>query len=240
MASDESIKSIPDISTQYSLALADLNNDSSVFLCKIAWIYDLPWSTLQAHWKERQSAKAFQTGQQWLSVHEKDALIWWIDTMTAWGWPPWIEQLKSMAKHLMTIKGDLNPLEQHWYKNFLHWHSDFKTQYSCNLNQDWKDARNLEIIQKWFDLYNFTWIQHGILESDIYNMDEKEFAMSITDSFKVLVQHTETQAFSVQADNQDWVSLIECVSFNDITLSSYFIFKDKLIQQTWLNPIKDD
>jgi len=41
MASDESIKSIPDISTQYSLALADLNNDSSVSLCKIAQIYDL-------------------------------------------------------------------------------------------------------------------------------------------------------------------------------------------------------
>jgi len=36
MISDESIKSIPDIFTQYSLALADLNNDSSVFLHKIA------------------------------------------------------------------------------------------------------------------------------------------------------------------------------------------------------------
>ena len=36
MASDESIKSIPDISTRYSLALADLNNDPSVFLREIA------------------------------------------------------------------------------------------------------------------------------------------------------------------------------------------------------------
>ncbi len=239
MASDESIKSIPDISTQDSLALADLNNDSSVSLCEIAWIYDLPQSTLQAHWKERQSAKAFQTGQQRLSVHEEDALIWWINIMTAWGWPPQIRQLKFMTKHLMTVKGDLDPLGQHWYKNFLHWHPDFKTRYSCNLNQDWKDVRNLEIIQKWFDLYNSTRIQHGILESDIYNMNEKEFAMSITDSFKVLVQHTEAQAFSVQAGNQDWVSLIECVLFNDTTLSPYFIFKGKLIQQTWLNPVKD-
>ncbi len=75
MASDESIKSIPDIFMQYSLALADLNNDPSVSLHEIAWIYDLSWSTLQAHWKERQSAKVFQTGQQQLSVQEKDALI---------------------------------------------------------------------------------------------------------------------------------------------------------------------
>ncbi len=47
------------------------------------------------------------------------------------------------------------------------------------------------------------------------------------------------QAFSVQTDNQNWVFLIECVSFNDITLSPYFIFKNKLIQQTWLNSIKN-
>jgi len=36
MTSDESIKSISDIFTQYSLVLADLNNDSSVSLCEIA------------------------------------------------------------------------------------------------------------------------------------------------------------------------------------------------------------
>jgi len=103
----------------------------------------------------------------------------------------------------MTVKGDLNSLEQHWYKNFLHQHSDFKTQYSRNLNQNQKDVGNLETIQKWFNLYNFTQIQHGMLKSNIYNMNEKKFAMNITDSFKVLVQHTEAQAFSVQAGNQD-------------------------------------
>ena len=31
------------------------------------------------------------------------------------------------------------------------------------------------------------WIQHDILKSDIYNMNEKRFAMNIIDSFKVLV-----------------------------------------------------
>ena len=107
--------------------------------------------------------------------------------MMAWGWPPQIEQLELMAKHLMTAKGDLDPLGQHWYKNFLCRHPEFKMRYSRNLNQDRKDAGNLETIQKWFNLYNSTRIQHGILEADIYNMDEKEFAMGITDSSKVLV-----------------------------------------------------
>ncbi len=239
MASDESIKSIPDISTRYSLALADLNNDPSVSLREIARIYDLPRSTLQARRNGRQSAKTFQTGRQRLSVHEENALIRWIDTITAWGWPPRIGQLETMAKHLMTAKGDLDPLGQHWYKNFLRRHPEFKTRYSRNLNQDRKDAGNHETIQKWFDLYNSTRMEHGILESDIYNMDEKGFAMDITDSSKVLVRRTEAQAFSVHAGNQDWISLIECVSSNGTTLPPYFIFKGKQIQQAWLDPIKD-
>ncbi len=70
-------------------------------------------------------------------------------------------------------------------------------------------------------------------------MNEKRFAMGIADSSKVLVRRMKAQAFSVQAGNQDWVSLIECVSFNGTTLPPYFIFKGKLIQQAWLNPIKD-
>ena len=160
--------------------------------------------------------------------------------MTAWGWPPRIGQLESMTKQLMEAKGDRNSLGHNWYLRFLSRHPGFKTQYSRNLNQDRKDAENIKSIQKWFDLYNSTRIQHGILESDIYNMDEKGFAMGITDSSKVLVRRTERQAFSVQAGNQDWVSLIECVCFNDDVLSPHFIFKGKGIQQAWLDPIKDD
>jgi len=145
-----------------------------------------------------------------------------------------------MTKQLIKTKGDQNSLEHNWYLSFLSQHSEFKTQYSCNLNQNWKNAENIKFIQKWFDLYNSTQIQHGILKLNIYNMNEKGFAMSITDSFKVLVQCTERQAFSVQADNQNWVSLIECVCFNNNVLFPHFIFKGKGIQQAWLNSIKDD
>ncbi len=53
------------------------------------------------------------------------------------------------------------------------------------------------------------------------------------------VRRTEAQAFSVQAGNQDWVSLIECVSSNGTTLPPYFIFKGKQIQQAWLDSITD-
>ena len=239
MTSDLSTKSISDIFTHYILALADLDNDLSVFLREIARIYGLPWSTLQHHWKGRQSAETFHAHHQWLSPHEKDALIRWIDTMTAWGWPPQIKQLKTMAKHLMEAKGDLKPIGQHWYKVFLKRHPEFKSRYSRNLNQDRKDAGNLDSIKEWFTLYNSTRIQYGITDYDTYNMDEKGFAMGIADSARVLVRRCEAQAFSVQAGNQDWVSVIECVRSTGDVLSPYIIFQGKQIQKAWLDPIMD-
>jgi len=60
-------------------------------------------------------------------------------------------------------------------------------------------------------------------------MDEKGFVTGIADSSKVLVRRREAQAFSVQAGNQDWVTLIECVSSNGTTHPPYFIFKGKQI-----------
>ncbi len=239
MALDQSTKSIPDISTRYTLVLADLDNDPSVSLRQIAQIYGLPRSTLQHRWKGRQSAETFHAHRQRLSPHEEDALIRWLDTMTAWGWPPRIKQLEVMAKHLMEAKGDRDPIGQHWYKNFLKRHPEFRTRYSGNLNQNRKDAGNLDSIKEWFTLYNSMRIQHGIADSDMYNMDEKGFAMDIADSFRVLVWRSEPQAFSVQAGNQDWVSVVECVRSTGDVLPPYIIFKGKQVQKAWLNPIKD-
>jgi hypothetical protein len=46
--------------------------------------------------------------------------------MTSWGWPVSIKYLKSLAVGLLQAKGDYEPLGQHWYKNFLARHPDFK------------------------------------------------------------------------------------------------------------------
>ena len=83
-------------------------------------------------------------------------------------------------------------------------------------------------------------MQYDIIDNNTYNMNEKKFAMNIVDSFKVLIRRSESQAFSVQIDNQNWVSVIECVRFTDNVLSFYIIFQSKQIQKIWLNFIKNE
>jgi len=74
ITSVELTKSISDIDTQYFLTLTDLNSNSSVFLCKIAQIYDLPQSTLQAWWKEMSQVCNETDTQLIISKYKKNTM----------------------------------------------------------------------------------------------------------------------------------------------------------------------
>ena len=80
--------------------------------------------------------------------------------------------------------------------------------------------------------------KYGVADEDIYNMNEKDFAMSIADSSKVIVKR-ETISFNVHPGNRDWVSLIECISSCGTVLPFYIIFQGNQVQKDWLEIIAD-
>ena len=77
-----------------------------------------------------------------------------------------IRFLTSMATQLLIAKGDMEPLGQHWYKNFLGRHPQFKLQFSRNLEQKRKDAGDYDTVKRWFELYQETLIKYGIHKLD--------------------------------------------------------------------------
>ena len=69
----------------------------------------------------------------------------------------------------------------------------------------WRNGRNLftislrhnpKILKEWFELYMTTRAKYGVADEDIYNMDEKGFAMGIADSSKVIVKRETTSSIS--------------------------------------------
>ena len=111
--------------------------------------------------------------------------------MGAWGWPPQIQHLKSMAKSILTAKKRPLELSQHWYKNFLTRHLELKVQFARGLNQKWKDTEDLEIIKEWFNLYKATIIKYAIPPGDQYNIDKKGIAIGLGNKIKVLIPQSE-------------------------------------------------
>ena len=230
---------VSDSNTRLELAVEYLRENPNVSQREIARVYDIPRSTLQARLRGRQPAKSYHQTMQRLSVQEEQALITWIERMTAWGWPPRIIHLEGMAKSLMEAKGDRKALGHHWYKNFLNRHPEFKLKYNRNLDQVRKDASDPVIMKDWFDLYMTTREKYGVADADIYNMDEKGFAMGIADSSKVIIRGN-TAPFNVHPGNRDWVTLIECISSRGSILPAYIIFQGAQIQQAWYAAITDE
>ena len=110
-----------------------------------------------------------------------------------------------------------------WQQYFLHSHPDLHAKYSRTLDQDRLFAENEEIFQHWFDLFLSIKEKHGILDEDIYNMDEKGFMMG--GSVKVVISKHEKQAFSAQLGNREWVSSIESICTTGRSLPLFVIFK---------------
>ena len=118
-------------------------------------------------------------------------------------------------------------------------HPEFKLKYNRNLDQVRKDASDPVIMKDWFDLYMTTREKYGVADADIYNMNEKGFAMGIADSSKVIIRGN-TAPFNVHPGNRDWVTLIECISSRGSILPAYIIFQGAQIQQAWYAAIADE
>ena len=109
---------------QIVLQLLEANPNQSGRL--LARIYGLSPSSVYHRRNGRQSSKEYHQKLQKLSVIEEDSLVKWINTMGAWGWPPRIQHLESMAKSILAAKKRPLELGQHWYKNFLTRHPELK------------------------------------------------------------------------------------------------------------------
>ena len=123
-----------DLEDRIQLAIQALQDGSVLSQRQAALLFDVPRTTLQARFNGRRPAKEAQQSQQRLSVQEEDSIKRCITVMTSWGWPVTIRYLKSLVIGLLQAKGGHKPLGQHWYKNFLARHPDFKAVWSRSLD----------------------------------------------------------------------------------------------------------
>ena len=102
-----------------------------------------------------------------------------------------------------------------------------QAKYSSILDQDQFLAQNRDIIQDWFNLYQSIKVEYGILDEDIYNMNENGYMIDIVGSSKVVFSKYQKQAFINQAGNRECASLIEAIDITSQRLLLFVILKDK-------------
>lgn len=219
---------------QIQLALRALRDGSISSVRQAAYTFNVPRSTLQHRFNGRPDTKDRQVKQQRLTVAEEHAIVQAIYTLSRWGWPMSIQWLQSFATNLLRKKGDTNELGPNWHLRFLDRHPDLRTKWSTCVDQNRKDAQDIDVARNWFELFNDTRTKYGIYDEDIYNMDEKGFMKGIATGAKVIIPRG-SEATTCQPGNREWVTIIEAISGNGVLLPAFVIFEGKIVQERWIS-----
>ena len=157
----------------------------------------------------------------------------YIMQLAAWGWPPRVNQVKCLAEELYSLNHPTDPpieLGVNWVQKLLSRRAQLSSVFSVAMDKERMAMHTTEKLADWFSLYKKTVEDYKIEKSDIYNMDEKGFAMGIQGKMRVICfrQH---RALMTSDDNREWVSLIECVNILGEVLKMWIIFKGKYQQK---------
>ncbi|KKA21370.1 hypothetical protein T310_4620 [Rasamsonia emersonii CBS 393.64] len=87
----------------------------------------------------------------------------------------------------------------------------------------------------WFQQVYNTIEKYGILEQDIYNIDETGFQIGVILTVKVICgsETQESQAKTIQLGNCEWVTVIEAINATGWALPLQVIFAVKKHQCKW-------
>ena len=94
------------------------------------------------------------------------------------GLPLWISNVRYLAQLLLSARlksSEKAAIGEQWVNRFIQCHPELKSKYTCQYDYQCAKCENPELIKNWFTCVQETIQKYGILEQDIYNMDETGF-----------------------------------------------------------------
>jgi helix-turn-helix, Psq domain len=198
---------------------------------KAAKIYRVAHTTITRRLKQlTKSKKLSHQEQQLLTPVEERTLVKWAIQYYKWGLPLSARHLRQFAVEIQLRKpqpaGGFPPIGEHWHQKLLNRHTELRHVIVRGLDRTRASTvLKKEIFVDYFELYSSLLQQYRILPQDIYNMDEKGFAMGQIQQTRAIVPAAEKELFLRQDGSREWVSVIETISAAGESLSSYIIFK---------------
>ena len=157
----------------------------------------------------------------------------WLLDLSSWEWPIRIEWLRAMVIELLAAKGDTEDLGVHWTEQYIDRHPQLKSKFVSALDKERAEAQDQDIFRHWFELYKTTVEKYSIQPHNRYNMDEKGIMMGLIRKVRVIVSKYDKKIYMTQPGNREWISLIECISFDRHQIMPWVIFKVKQYQKVW-------
>ena len=91
-----------------------------------------------------------------------------------------------MATELLRESGSQEEIGVNWSQKFLQRRSELISVFSQTLDKERAAMHNDQIISAWFILFEQIRKKHDIQLKDIYNMNEKDFALGLLSKHRVI------------------------------------------------------
>jgi hypothetical protein len=227
-----------------ALSKAAIQSKQVLSYRKAAQLYDIPRSTLHRRVKGALPQASSNAQKRKLCPLEEQSLVEWILGLDRRGFPPQIIDVRRMADHLLAARGQTpapQPVGKCWVDRFIKTQPELQTKWNRRFHAQRARCEDLEAIDAWFKRVEDARLSHGILDVDIYNFDETAFIMGVAATSKVVTSSdTIDRRATIQPDNGEWVTAIECISASGWSIPPFIIFPGKVHQDIWYQGLPAD
>jgi hypothetical protein len=201
-----------------------------------AQTYNIPFRTLSYRLRGRASRHETRANGHKLSSTEEQALLEWILSMDARGYPPTISLVRNAALQLLSERvGHAHAsIGVNWPTNFVRRQPALQARYTRKYDYQRAQCEDPELISAWFQLVADTITKYGIVSDDIYNFDETGFALGASCTSRVVTASDRRgRPPQIQPGDREWATVIEGVSAGGWALPPMVILKGKVHLQNW-------
>jgi hypothetical protein len=126
------------------------------------------------------------------------------------------------------------PTGKEWTQRFLRRHPQLKTMIAHSIEASRLKDTSRDIVAHFFDTFNRTVRDEGILDENIYNVDESGCALGMIQAARAIIDTNVPLTYHAQPGRQEWVTVIECISGDGTSISPLIIFKGENINGRWV------
>jgi hypothetical protein len=197
---------------------------------------NVPRTTVHYRSKGRQSRKAKDECQQYLTPSEEKALVDFILCMSASGFPIRIKYIPSLAFCIARRRATNRPAEppkKNWPQAFRRRHPDIKSRNNRAMPWERHDNNIYDKVVGWFNVIEKELCRPDILPENFYNMDETGIMLSMLGAVKVLVGKDDRRDYRGAGTKRTMVTAIECVSASGEYLNPMIIWPASTHRSNW-------
>jgi hypothetical protein len=203
--------------------------------------FDVPETRLRARWKGRAPSRGGQNKA--LSDDQELAICHYLDRLDQIGLPARIRTITACANAILqqskstSMDADANEkptVSKMWTRRFLLRHPQYYVRKQKPIAMERKQASTSDIILRHFRLFKETREKYGVLDTDIYNMDETGFRIGVGRAHDVITRSKSGPLTKPDPANRESIPSIECVSASGFSLPPMLILPGKLHLEKWV------